>query len=129
MLLHTFAEIGSLLINAGHFLFSNYFPPLSISLHPPSNVPYLLVPPLTIRITNSFSSSLQMLLILLPSSYLQQMLCQIPLLLNIRGWRYALVSLFAASAVNYFCFKLRHSKDIRVKLLSLQPCLAPLCVF
>lgn len=102
--------------------------PHSISLHPLSNSVYLLFPRLTIRITYLFSSSLQMLLILLSSRYLRQMLCQIPLLSNISGWRYACFFLFAASVVNYFCFIFRCSKDIRAKLLSLEPCSAPQCV-
>lgn len=72
--------------------FPLFSPFLSISLHPPSNSPYLLVPPWTIRITYLFSSSLQLLLILLSSSYLRQMPCQIQLLSSIRGWRYKWMS-------------------------------------
>lgn len=69
----------------------NIFSPLflSISLHPPPQTrPIAQFLPLTIRITCLFSSSLRLLLILLSSSYLQQMHCQALLLSSIRGWRY-----------------------------------------
>lgn len=103
----------------------------SISFCPPSNSPYLSS---SLNYQNNIlilllSSLSPLLLILLSSSYLQQMLRQIPLLSSIRGCRYKwMFSLFAATRVNYIFFILRHSKDTRVKLLSLQPSLAPLCV-
>lgn len=106
-----------------------FSPVLSISLHSPSNSPYLLVPPSTIRLTYVFPSSLQLLLILLPSGYLQQLLCQILLLSSIRGCRYKwMFSLFAASAANYICFIFRNSKD-RVKIVEPAAMLGtPLCI-
>lgn len=90
--------------------------PHSISLHPLSNPVYLLVPPLTIRI-------------LLSSRYLRQMRRQTLLLSNISGWRYAsFFYLLPVQSIMSFCFIFRCSKDIRVKLLNLEACLASLCV-
>lgn len=59
-------------------------------------------------------------------SYLQ-MHCQILLLSSIRGWKYKCISspLYLLPVQSIISFIFRQSKDIRVKLLSLQPFLAP----
>lgn len=91
----------------------------------------ILVPPSTIRITYLFSSPLSwLLLILLSSSYLQQMLRQILLLSSIRGCRYKWkFSFFAATRVNYIFFYIqafkRHMSEIVEPAAILGP---PLCI-
>lgn len=82
-------EIASLLIDTGHLHLPHYFFPflaIFFFLHSPSNSAYLWFPPQTIRMTYLFSPSLQLLLTLLSSSYLELMPCRILLLSSMRGW-------------------------------------------
>lgn len=110
-----FSQIGFALINRGHFLSLPYYCSRSISLHPLSfsNSP-------TMWIANLFSSSFQMLPILLSSCYFQQMLRQ-----NSR--LYLTLGVWDMLAFPYQCtgFHIHTSKTL--KLLSLQLSLPPLC--
>lgn len=96
---------------------------LSLRLFALLNLPYLVVPPWTIWITLLVSSPLRLLLILLPSSYFQQMPRQILLLSSIRGLEIWLNILFVYSRYSqFYLISIQTLKRQEWELLSLQPC-------